>query len=105
MYVDVAPDGKSALQYANSTEYDLILMDISLPDTSGDEITRQIRTQETMQNKHTPIVALTANIDAENKESYLKAGMQAVFPKPLTKVTALKILKTFIKKITSPLVS
>jgi two-component system, OmpR family, aerobic respiration control sensor histidine kinase ArcB len=94
--VDIAPDGKSALQYVKNNDYHLIFMDIGLPDMSGNEVTKQIRAWEILHDKHTPIIALTAHIDTENKESCLKAGMEAVLSKPLSKTTTLDILNALI---------
>ena len=96
--VDVAQDGKSAFQYAKNHDYDLVFMDIGLPDISGNEVTKKVREWEALRDKHTPIIALTAHIDTENKEQCLHAGMDAVLSKPLSKETALDILNAFIPR-------
>ncbi len=96
--VDIAQDGQMALEYAKSKHYDFILMDIGLPDQSGKEVTRQIRDWERLQNKHTPIIALTAHVGDENKEECLQAGMEAVLSKPLSKEVALHLLNIFVPK-------
>lgn len=96
--VDVAFDGKTALQLTKNYEYDLVFMDIGLPDCSGNEVTRQIREWEALQDKHTPVIALTAHMDIENKDQCVRAGMDAVLSKPLSRETALDVLNAFIPR-------
>ena len=96
--IDIAKNGQLALEYAKSNHYELILMDIGLPDKSGKEVTRQIRDWEILQNKHTPIVALTAHVGDENQKECFQAGMEAVLSKPLSKEMALYLLNSFVPK-------
>lgn len=92
--VDVANDGETALHFLNSRNYDLVFMDIGLPDISGVELTKKIRNSESTTRKEIPIVALTAEI--ENKESYYDAGMNAVLAKPLIIKTAQQVLSSLL---------
>jgi len=97
--VDIAENGQSAINLVKNNHYDLIFMDVGLPDVSGNDVTSQIRKWETLSNtKRTPIIALTAHIDVENKEQCVKAGMDAVLSKPLTKEMASGILNAFIPR-------
>lgn len=96
--VDIAENAESALTFIQKTEYEIIFMDIGLPDLSGIELTKQIRTKEWRQEKHVPIVALTAHIDTENKEDCISAGMDAVLSKPLKSNTASDIINAFIPR-------
>lgn len=96
--VDIAVDGQCAISLAKSRKYDLIFMDVGLPDIEGDVVTKQIREWELLLGKHTPIVALTAHVDAENKQQCIEAGMDAVLAKPMSKETATDILTAFIPK-------
>ncbi len=60
--VDLATTGREALTKFSQNEYDLLLIDIGLPDIDGTVVTQQIREQEIMTSKpHTPMVALTAH--------------------------------------------
>lgn len=94
--VDVAADGEQALACCKTNDYDLILMDIGLGDgMDGYDVTRHIRSQHDHM-QHTPIIALTAHGGDENKQRCIEAGMNAVLTKPLTKVQAADILKTFV---------
>ncbi|WP_133130788.1 response regulator [Legionella yabuuchiae] len=94
--VDVANNGKEALQLWKPHSYDLIFMDIGLPDLDGYEVTHHIRVQEVSNKSHLPIVALTAHASEENKERCISAGMNAVLTKPLTVKRCEDVLNSFI---------
>jgi two-component system, OmpR family, aerobic respiration control sensor histidine kinase ArcB len=94
--VDIAVNGMSALERIREEDYDLILMDIGLPDLDGIEVTRRIRLEQWKRNPSIPIIGLTAHIDAESKRRCLAAGMDAVFAKPLNLDVASELLSAFI---------
>jgi two-component system aerobic respiration control sensor histidine kinase ArcB len=96
--VDIATTGEAALMQIKKKEYDLILMDVGLPDISGNEVTRQIREWELAFDKYIPILALTAHVESDEKQACIEAGMDAVLSKPLAKETAIDILNAFIPK-------
>ncbi len=77
-----AGSGEEAVQIAQSNELDLILMDIQMPNMDGLEATRIIRRSEP-NNRHVPIVALTAHALAEEREVMLEAGMDDFIAKPI----------------------
>lgn len=93
--VDIAMDGKTTLEMFQTKPYDLIFMDIGLPDMSGYEITRRIRSYE-LDEKRTPIVALTAHADSKNEKQCFDVAMNAVINKPLTREKAGNVLNKFI---------
>lgn len=94
--IDVAMDGKMALELLKTRHYDLVFMDVGLPDMNGGEITRRIRAHELTKGTHIPIIALTAHSDSKTQQSCLDAGMNAVANKPLCREEAEKILTAFI---------
>ena len=94
--VEIASTGEEALQKFKSKHYDLILMDVGLPDISGTEVTRKIRAFEKGGDSHTPIVALTAHVDSANKQQCVESGMDAVLSKPMAGDKFAEILNAFI---------
>jgi CheY-like chemotaxis protein len=84
--VTIAENGKIALEmFSDSSEsfFDLILMDIMMPEMDGLEATRAIRSLAREDAKTIPIVAMTANAFEEDKRSALEAGMNAHLAKPI----------------------
>jgi len=80
--VDVVDDGVAAVSALRRTPYDLVLMDIQMPVMNGIDATKAIRADEGNE-RHTPIVALTANASAQDSERCLAAGMDAYIAKPI----------------------
>ena len=91
--VDVAMTGKAALEMFEPGEYDLVLLDIQLPDMTGLDISRQLK-QRYAADELPPLVALTANVLKDKKE-YLDAGMDDVLSKPLSVPALTAIIKKF----------
>jgi len=81
--VDVAQDGREAVRRWSEGSYDLIFMDCQMPEMDGFEATRRIRSAE-VGPRRIPIVALTANAMAEDREACLDAGMNAHISKPVS---------------------
>lgn len=94
--VDLVEDGKTAVSAIEKNLYDLILMDIGLPDGDGCEVTRRIRLKQWQRNPSVPIVGLTAHISDEKKRQCLQNGMNAIYTKPLTTIKASEILNAFL---------
>ncbi len=91
--VDEAEDGASGFQKATSDDYDLILMDINLPDIDGYEVTRKLRSAEII----TPIVALTANAMVGDEQKALAAGCDGYITKPIDIDQLPVSVRTFIE--------
>jgi CheY-like chemotaxis protein len=80
-HADTATDGGEALAAIERTEYDLVLMDVQMPEIDGLEATRRIRT--THADRSIWIVAMTANAMAGDREACLAAGMNDYISKPI----------------------
>ena len=81
--VDTAEDGEAGVAAAAKGGYDMVLMDIQMPGMDGMEATRRIRAMDGP-IALTPVVAITANVLAEQKSSYAAAGMDGVVSKPVS---------------------
>ncbi len=81
--VQVANDGKEALEALRKERFDLILMDCQMPHLNGYEATRKIREQEEASGTHIPIIAMTANAMKGDREHCLQVGMDGYVPKPI----------------------
>ncbi|MDZ7737722.1 MAG: response regulator [Bacteroidales bacterium] len=97
--IDTAIDGKEALDMFGKSNYDIILMDIQLPVMDGITASRKIREIEASTNRHTPIIAITANAMIGDKEKCLAAGIDDYLSKPFQPV---KLLAMINKYLTAP---
>jgi CheY-like chemotaxis protein len=80
--VDVS-SGREALAALEQQSFDLVLMDVQMPDMDGFETTKAIRAQERVSKKHLPIVAMTAHAMIGDRERCLAAGMDSYVTKPV----------------------
>jgi two-component system sensor histidine kinase/response regulator len=81
--VELAATGKAALESSAKRSFDLILMDLQMPEMDGLEATVAIRKREKISGVHVPIIAMTANAMLGDKERCLAAGMDGYVSKPL----------------------
>jgi len=79
----IAGDGAAALEAWRARPYDLILMDVQMPQMDGIEATRQIRAEERSSGLHVPIIALTAHAMKGDSDKCLEAGMDDYVSKPI----------------------
>ncbi|MBF7074927.1 aerobic respiration two-component sensor histidine kinase ArcB [Glaciecola sp. MH2013] len=86
--VEVAMTGTAAIEMARKTQYDLILLDIQLPDMTGFDVARTLHEEELV--LQTPIVALTANV-IKKREEYLQNGMDDIIAKPIKKSRVIEV--------------
>ena len=99
--VDTAEDGAVAvrkIKQAAPGQYDLILMDIQMPNLDGYEATRQIRALPDAEKASIPIFAMTANAFEEDRQNALAAGMNGHIAKPLDVPHLLRVLADALKK-------
>jgi len=81
---DVAGNGREALEALDTTDYDIVFMDLQMPVLDGLEATRELRRRQKDSGKHTWVVAMTAHALPEDRARCLAAGMDDYIPKPLT---------------------
>jgi CheY-like chemotaxis protein len=95
-YSDIVANGIEAVQQVQSTHYDLVLMDIQMPEMDGEAATRAIRALPDGVAS-IPIIAMTANAMVEHREAYLATGMDDYVSKPINA----KALAAAIARVTS----
>ena len=81
--VHLAKNGAEAIDAVRREQFDLVFMDIQMPEIDGLEATRRIRSLELQAGGHVPIVALTAHAMREDREQCLQAGMDDYLSKPV----------------------
>ncbi|CAK0772645.1 two-component system, sensor histidine kinase [Gammaproteobacteria bacterium] len=93
--VDLAENGSEAVTAASKVQYDLILMDMQMPEMDGLEATRQIRSRAGL-NARVPIIALTANAMPSDQEACREAGMDDFLSKPFKRENLVTCLARWI---------
>ena len=95
----IAENGRqalAALDAPGAAAFDLILMDVQMPDMDGFEATGIIREQEKSTGAHLPIVAMTANAMKGDKERCLAAGMDGYVSKPIDVEQLLAVIESVL---------
>jgi len=92
--VEVAENGKDAVDKSARMNFDIIFMDLSMPEMGGIEAVQIIRKRQS--DKHVPIVALTANVTSSDKEECIKAGMDGFMSKPFEVKELLDVLNKWL---------
>jgi len=88
----VTNNGREALAALEKEPFDLVLMDVQMPEMSGLEVTAAIREKEKLTGDHIPIIATTASAMKEDRERCLQAGMDAYLSKPIERETLYKAI-------------
>jgi two-component system, sensor histidine kinase and response regulator len=89
---DTVETGRQVIELLQHKQYDLILMDVQMPDMDGFEATRQIRQNETGET-HIPVIAMTAHAMKGDRERCLEAGMDDYLSKPLDSQKLLSVIE------------
>ena len=100
--VEIAATGAQALESVTRDSYDLILMDVEMPEMDGLEATRRIRALEAETGGHVPIIAMTAHAMRGDKEKCLEAGMDGYLPKPIRQQELLQLVENLATPPTPP---
>jgi two-component system sensor histidine kinase/response regulator len=98
---DAVANGVEALEAVERVKYDLVLMDVQMPEMDGLAAAREIRRRQKTQNR-VPIVALTANALAGDRDKCLAAGMDDYLQKPFAEADLLRVLRTFVPSPPQP---
>jgi len=98
--IECAENGKIAVQMfsENPQKYDMIFMDMQMPEMGGLEASRTIRAMKVTNAKSIPIIAMTANVFKEDIDNCIEAGMNGHIGKPLDINDVLKTLELYLKK-------
>ncbi|AXO81034.1 response regulator [Olleya aquimaris] len=96
-FLDIVTKGEEVVPRIEQSEFDLILMDIKLPNSYGDEITKLIRKMPDRDHKKTPVIALTARVFKDDLRRYKKAGINDVIKKPFDEDALLSKIEEYLK--------
>ncbi len=95
-FVEVAANGREALGALEDKKYDVVLMDVRMPEMDGLEAARQIRQREGSSGEHVPIVAMTAHAGVGYRRRCLDAGMDGYVSKPIDRRELFRVIEQVI---------
>jgi signal transduction histidine kinase/ligand-binding sensor domain-containing protein/CheY-like chemotaxis protein len=101
-HVTIANNGREALECMERGRFDVILMDVQMPDMDGLEATAAIRLKERVTGAHIPIIALTARTMQEDRDRCTAAGMDAFITKPIKAVEFLQVVEAVAAGVEDP---
>jgi CheY-like chemotaxis protein len=99
--VDIARDGREAVDMALQRTYDIIFMDGQMPTMDGEQATAEIR-RRLESGLHVPIIAMTANAMQGDRERYLASGMDDYVPKPICATLLSGVLERWAPRLREP---
>ncbi|MBK7866231.1 MAG: response regulator [Ignavibacteriales bacterium] len=102
MKIDTAANGLEAIKLLKNNDYDIILMDLAMPEMDGVTASRVIRKEFDSPKKDIPIIALTASLIQESNERVFKAGMNACIGKPVSGKELLDVIGKLTGSIQDP---
>ncbi|HWB98444.1 MAG TPA: response regulator, partial [Bryobacteraceae bacterium] len=100
--VTLARNGKEALSLFRGQSFDLIVMDVDMPDMDGLETTAAIRASEKSNGSHVPILAMTAHAMKGDEQRCLAAGMDSYVAKPIRPEDLMKRIATLVQQFPQP---
>ena len=96
-FLDIVSNPENVIPTLENQKIDVILMDINLPNTTGDKIAQEIRQLSDKELKKTPIIALTGKVFPEDLKRYKKAKINDVISKPFDEESLLKTISKYLK--------
>ncbi|AYN65949.1 response regulator [Euzebyella marina] len=96
-FIDLVGDGALVMQEIVNKHYDIVLMDVNLPNITGDQLAKVIRGLPFKNIKKIPIIGITANSYKEQIKAYKKAGMNIVLSKPFDDVELIKTMYKLLR--------
>jgi CheY-like chemotaxis protein len=96
--VHAVGNGRAAVEAFETDHFDVVLMDIQMPEMDGFEATARIREKEMPQQGHIPIIALTANALKGDQERCIAAGMDGYISKPIRTSELLEAIEKLVVK-------
>ncbi|WP_372639486.1 response regulator [Ancylomarina sp.] len=94
--VEIAENGKEAIEMFANNQYDMILMDLQMPIMGGIEAAQHIREMEVDRAYRVPIIAFSANYFSSDKETSIEIGMDAYISKPFQSKTLFNLMEEYI---------
>lgn len=95
----IANNGKEAVTLATKQRFDLVLMDVQMPEIDGMEATALIRAHERKAGGHLPVIAMTAHAMKGDRETCLSAGMDGYVSKPIRAVKLFEAIEDVLRKL------
>jgi two-component system sensor histidine kinase/response regulator len=93
----VAQTGREVLDLLQAESFDLVLMDVQMPEMDGFAATLEIRKSEQGTNRHVPVIAMTAHAMKGDRESCMEAGMDGYIAKPINRVELQQVIEAAMK--------
>lgn len=97
----VVDNGEAAIHVCRESDFDLIFMDISMPVMDGFTATKQIREYEERHERHTPIIAMTAFLLADEKEKCIEYGLDDYISKPINLNEVIQVIHKWESELIS----
>ena len=100
--VEAVPGGQAALALVSRQQFDVVILDIEMPELSGLEIAERIRESERGTGRHLPLIAATAHASTEDREACHRAGMDGFLSKPFEEDRLVSVIRSCVSVTREP---